>query len=86
MAYKIVFNKSASKELRKLDGGSYAKVRVAIDKLALNPRPRQSKKLIGGTGLWRLKVETFRVIYDIQDNKLIVLIVRVGHRKEVYRK
>jgi len=85
MAYKILFKKSAKKELQKLDQNVYVKLRAAIDKLAQSPRPPQSKKLVGSTTLWRLRVGVYRVIYDIQDKKLVVLIIKVGHRSRIYK-
>ena len=85
MAYKIVFKKSAQKELSKLDKQNYEKIRVRIDSLARNPRPSNSRKLRTAASLWRLRAGDYRVIYDIQDRKLVVLIIRVRHRSEIYR-
>lgn len=85
MAYKVQFKKSAYKELKKLDKTSYKRIREAIDKLGQNPRPGSSTKLVGSSSLWRLKVGAYRVIYDIQDKKLVVIIIKVGNRKDIYR-
>jgi mRNA interferase RelE/StbE len=86
MAYKIVFKRSAEKELKKLNQGAYPALRSAIDKLAAKPHPHQSVKLVGSSSLWRLRVGDYRVIYDIQGDKLVIYIIKVGHRREVYRK
>ena len=85
MAYKVVFKKTARKELYKLDKQNYQKIRARIDNLARNPRPSNSRKLRTAASLWRLRAGDYRVIYDIQDKKLVVLIVRVRHRSEVYK-
>lgn len=84
--YKILFKASAQKELKKLPKQTYLLIKEAIDKLATNPRPKQSRKLVGGTSQWRLRVGDYRIVYEIIDKQLIIEIVRVKHRKDVYRK
>lgn len=56
-----------------------------MDALAGDPRPKGVKKLFGLDDLYRIRVGEYRVVYQIQDNRLIVLVVRIGHRKDVYR-
>ena len=56
-----------------------------MDALAANPRPRGVKKLTGLDDLYRIRVADYRIVYQIQDDRLIVLVVRIGHRKDVYR-
>jgi mRNA interferase RelE/StbE len=62
------------------------RVRVArkIDALAQEPRPRGVERLKGEENLWRVRAGDFRIIYTIRDEVLLVLVVRVGHRREVY--
>ena len=55
-----------------------------METLETDPRPRAAKKLVGRNG-WRLRVDDYRVIYTIEDDRLLIMIVRVGHRKEIYR-
>ncbi len=86
MPYKVVVKSKAQKELRKLPKQAYVLIRKAINELATNPRPHQSRKMVGGSNQWRLRVGAYRIIYTIMDRQLIVEIVRVAHRKEVYRK
>lgn len=61
------------------------RVDAAILALADNPRPNGCRKLAGEEGQWRIRVGDFRVIYQVRDAVLLVLVVRVGHRREVYR-
>jgi mRNA interferase RelE/StbE len=56
-----------------------------IDALATNPRPRGVGKLAGEDGILRVRIGEFRILYRIEDAALLVLIIRVGHRREVYR-
>jgi mRNA interferase RelE/StbE len=58
----------------------------ALAALETNPRPPQSRKLAGHENLWRLRVGDWRIIYTIEDERLIVIIVGVGHRGDVYRR
>jgi mRNA interferase RelE/StbE len=84
-AYEVAFTKRAAKELRKL--GHQARERIApkIDALANDPRPHGVKKLSGEEDLWRIRVGDYRVLYQIREGKLLVLVVGVGHRSDVYR-
>jgi mRNA interferase RelE/StbE len=84
-AYEVAFTKRAAKELRKL--GHQARERIApkIDALAEDPRPHGCKKLSGEEDLWRIRVGDYRVLYQIRDDELLVLIVGVGHRSDIYR-
>jgi len=56
-----------------------------IDALADNPRPSGAEKLKGAKDLWRIRSGNYRIIYTIQDEALLVLVIRIGHRREVYR-
>lgn len=84
MAYKISFTRQSKKDLADLPKSEFKKIEVAIAKLADNPRPSKSKKLTGRDG-WRIRVGDYRVIYLIEDNNLVVIVVEIGHRKEVYK-
>jgi mRNA interferase RelE/StbE len=57
----------------------------AIDALARNPHPSGSQKLRGAQNVWRIRVADYRVLYQVLDNVLLVLIIRIGHRRDVYR-
>lgn len=83
--YQILFDKSAAKQLAKLPEKSYEKVKKSIEELAESPRPVGCLKLKGSGDAYRIRIGDFRVIYEIEDDILVVVIVSVGDRKEVYR-
>jgi len=83
MAYTLYFSKHAIKELEKINEPFYSSIKQAILDLSENPRPPGCKKLKGRSG-WRIRVGNYRVIYDIFDNQLIVDIITLGHRKDIY--
>ena len=82
MAYQIQIEKSALKQLSKIEKPAREKIRAAISDLAHNPRPFGYKKLVDEGGLYRIKVSNYRVIYDVQDNILLVSVLRVAKRNE----
>lgn len=82
--YKIKLTKIAVKDLKKLDKKYQKVVGKAIDRLAENPK--LGKPLKGKLkGVWRLRFSRYRILYEIQNKKLIVIVFEVKHRKEVYR-
>ncbi|MGA2442613.1 MAG: type II toxin-antitoxin system RelE/ParE family toxin [Tepidisphaeraceae bacterium] len=83
MRWTVSILPQAAKQLAKLDKNIGKRVSEAITALAGNPRPPGSKKLVG-VDAWRIRIGDWRVIYQIQDDRLIVLVLRVGHRREVY--
>ncbi len=87
MAYKVEYLPRAVKNLKKLDKAVAARIFDVMDELALLDDPRARGKALTGplTGLWRYRVGDYRVLCDIRDNELVVLVVDVGHRGRVYR-
>lgn len=85
MSYSISYSSSEAKALRKLDRATVRRLLQAIEKLADEPRPPGCVQLKGGDGELRIRVGDYRVVYDIEDEQLVVLVLRVGHRREVYR-
>ncbi|MEW6173545.1 MAG: type II toxin-antitoxin system RelE/ParE family toxin [Bacillota bacterium] len=85
MTYTIVILRRAQKELSELPQDSYVLVRDTIRKLAEEPRPHGSKKLSGRSG-WRVRVGSYRVVYEIDDATRLITILHVGHRRDIYRK
>jgi mRNA interferase RelE/StbE len=83
--YTVQIKRSALKGLQGLPGHRQAQLRKQIDSLAENPRPRGVIKLAGDENLYRVRVGDYRIIYQIQDKVLVVLVVKIGHRREVYR-
>lgn len=85
MTYRVTFAPAAARQLRKLDPPARRRIQATINVLADNPRPPASTQLVGGVGEWRVRTGDYRVVYDIEDDVLLVLVVAVGHRREVYR-
>jgi len=83
MTYIVNFNRHALKELMKIKEPVYTHLKQAIYKLAENPRPQGCKKLKGRDG-YRIRVGNYRIIYDIFDAELLVDIIALGHRKDIY--
>lgn len=81
--YELLYKKKAIKALAKINDPYYSAIIQAIDELAENPRPHGYKKLTGRSG-YRIRVGTYRVIYDIFDTNLIIEIVNVGSRGDIY--
>jgi mRNA interferase RelE/StbE len=82
--YTVLFKPSVDKELRKLPRVIQKRIVAAVEDLQDDPRPRGCVKLKGEEELWRIRVGDYRVVYAIRDDQLIVLVVRVAHRKDVY--
>jgi mRNA interferase RelE/StbE len=82
--YEIRFKKSVAKDLKPLPRRDVTRILEAIKTLATTPRPPQSQKL-SGSERYRLRCGVYRVLYEIKDNILVVCIVKIGHRRDVYR-
>lgn len=82
--YKLKITKRARKDLRKLTEAVRNTVGSAIEALSSNPRPRGCLKLTD-QGLCRIRVGKYRVVYEVRGDELIILVVRVGDRRDVYR-
>ena len=83
--YTVEFRPTAAKEFKKLPLEAKQRIEVQIEALRLDPRPPGAKTLQGGNGELRIRVGDYRVIYRVQDDKLIILVLKVGHRREVCR-
>lgn len=83
--YSVQFVRSARKELEQLPDAALKRVFDRIEALADNPRPAGCKKLRGAMDLWRIRVGSYRVVYQIADAILLVEIRAVGDRRDVYR-
>ena len=84
MKYTILIERYAQKQIMKLDKKIIPFIKSAIADLADNPRPYGYKKL-KGEDAYRIRVGDYRVIYEINDDKIIVTVVMVGHRKDIYK-
>lgn len=86
MRYRIEVAPAAVRQLRKLDPAARRRIQAAVELLADQPRPSGAKKLVGGDGEWRVRTGDYRVVYEIHDDVLLVLVVAVGHRRDIYQR
>lgn len=86
MTYRVEVAPAAVRQLRKLNPDARRRVQAAVELLADQPRPSAAKKLVGGDGEWRVRTGDYRIIYEIRDDALLVLVVAVGHRRDIYQR
>lgn len=86
MTYQVEIAPAAARQMRKLDAPALRRVQAAIELLADHPRPSGARKLVGGQGEWRVRTGGYRIVYEIRDEVLLVLVVAVGHRRDIYRR
>ena len=85
-SYKIEWKQSAKKELRKLGKTVIPGIVNAVECLASEARPTGSRKLQGSEHLYRVRVGDYRIVYSIENKVLLIEVIRVGHRKDIYKK
>lgn len=85
-AYRVEVAPPAARQLRKLDPAARRRIQAAVELLTQDPRPAGAKKLAGGGGEWRVRTGDYRIIYEVRDQVLVVLVLAVRHRREVYRR
>lgn len=85
MSYHIEIARDALRALSKLDKPIRRRLQTAIDRLGNDPRPNGAIALQGLPGAYRVRVGDYRVIYTVEDDQLVVLVVDLGHRREIYR-
>jgi mRNA interferase RelE/StbE len=85
MRYSIEFTVGAERELAALQKRDQLRIAKRIDSLATTPRPSGCKRLEGSQPFYRIRVRDFRVIYSIEDRKLLILVLRIGNRRDIYR-
>ena len=84
MTYTVILSPDARRQFLKLPRALQERLQPRIDALADNPRPPGVKKLKGYRDYWRIRVGDYRIIYTIQDDRLIVTVLRIGNRRDVY--
>ena len=84
--YRIEFSHRAAKAYRVLPEDMRRRIEPKIDALAENPRPHGERKIEGQETAFRLRVGDYRIVYEVHDRALIVMVMIVGHRREVYRR
>ncbi len=83
--YRIVFRKSVAQDMRRLPNRDLRRILATIDSLSDDPRREGAEKL-SGLEKYRVRQGNYRIIYEIKDDEVIVVVVKVGHRKDVYRR
>ncbi len=85
-SYKVEIKKSAQKEIRKLPSKDI-RVRIInkIDDLSKDPTPNEAKKIKGSNNIYRIRQGAYRIVYQVFKNKLVIMIIRVRHRKDAYK-
>ena len=83
MTYKILFSDIALKQLKKLERSMQERIISALERIRIRPEAHITK-LVGDPG-YRLRVGDFRVIMDIDKGKMLILIIKIGHRKKIYK-
>ena len=81
--YKLVLKKTAAKEIEKIPQADRVRIIAKISSLSENPRPEGCKKL-SGQEKYRIRQGNYRILYQIQDEQLLITVVKIGHRKDVY--
>jgi mRNA interferase RelE/StbE len=84
-AHRIVFTPAAQRQLASLDPPTLRRVAHRIEALGTDPRPRGAEMLKGGEGEWRIRIGDWRVISVVRDDQLLILVIKIGHRRDVYR-
>jgi mRNA interferase RelE/StbE len=83
--YRIEFAPAAARQLGALPKKMQMRVASRIDALAENPRPQDCLKLRGSKDTWRIRVGDLRILYQVTDEEVLILILRVAHRKDAYK-
>jgi mRNA interferase RelE/StbE len=86
MPYAVTLAASAVKALKRIAKPDRDRIRTALSALADNPRPTGTVKLRGEEDLYRVRVGQYRIVYTVDDGAVTVLVVKIGHRRDVYRK
>lgn len=85
MDYDIQYKSSVKKDLKKLNQSDRKSIVNKIEKLKKDPKPQGSAKLKGSADLYRIRQGDYRVIYRLANNVLVVVIIRIGHRSDIYK-
>ena len=86
MTHSVRLSPAAARQLRKFDPQTRRRLQAVIELLSDEPRPPAATRLVGGAGEWRVRTGDYRVIYEIHDGELLVLVLRMAHRREVYER
>ena len=84
--YKIEWKHSAKKELKRLNRKDIPRIIEAVENLSIDPYPIGNRKIQGCKQLYRIRVGNYRIVYSVKNKILLIEIIRVGHRKDIYKK
>ena len=85
VSYKIEWRRSIKKDLKGISKTEISKIIGAVESLSEEPRPTGSKKLSGSEFTYRIRIGHYRMIYEIHDETILIEVVKMGHRKDVYK-
>ncbi|HEX3873620.1 MAG TPA: type II toxin-antitoxin system RelE/ParE family toxin [Solirubrobacteraceae bacterium] len=85
MTYRISLSPAAARQLRKFDPQVRRRIQGVLELLAVEPRPPAATRLVGGAGEWRVRTGDHCIVYEIEDREFLVLVLGIGHRREIYR-
>jgi mRNA interferase RelE/StbE len=85
MTYQVSLTPSAVRQLKKLPPTIQPLIWQALESLALDPRPDGVVKMKGEESTYRVRLGDYRIVYEIQDRELCILVIKVGHRRDIYR-
>jgi mRNA interferase RelE/StbE len=81
--YTLIYSPTALKQLEKLEKNTRERILISLERLRIRPESCNIKKLVGMQG-YRLRIGDYRVVFDIEQDKLLILVLHVGHRKSIY--
>ncbi len=84
-SFTVEWAKGTKKDLQALDKQTQRRVFAAVELLRINPRPSKMKRLVSPEPTFRVRVGDYRIVYQIEDSRLVILVVRIAHRKDVYK-
>jgi mRNA interferase RelE/StbE len=86
VTFQIEIKPAAQRQIKKLPPSIQEKIFQALEELKFEPRPSNAKKMVGEENAYRVRVGKYRIVYEIYERVLLVVVVQVGHRREIYRK
>ena len=84
--YKIEVSRTAEKQLKKLSKPNQIRIVKRIQQLSIDPFPEGSRKLAGFDDIYRVRVGDYRVLYSVDNGKVLIIVLKLGHRKDIYRR
>jgi mRNA interferase RelE/StbE len=85
VSYRVIVKPSAERAVERLPLAVATRVVAALTALAEDPRPHGCTKMQGAPNLWRIRTGDYRIVYEIDDRAIVIVVLRVAHRKDVYR-